>query len=360
MFPCISFYPLFLLSLLTALPRTYAHGFLKAYVSDSSPGWKPAQRGVDLQNSIFRGLSDNTGWIGSKFLSNPGIVCGCSNTPFGKVENPSGNVFSSASLSAGKTLPVNPGEKIKLIIGGNPGEGWPHKNGHVNTYLGFCGKSATACEHFDASQAEYFKIQSEPNAIQNKLKPAYQSDQDGNLWEIVIPPNVPQGSYILRYELIVIGESSKVEGEQDQYYPFCGQIYVQKKPNNPVSLDSVPTGHFPGDYVSKNLEHNVIPGPKLMSIFSEVKETSLKSESLKPQAVAESSSNESFDDPELLSLPSTAPECAQMCLGVKFEEMGSLAPSCKDRKKDCLCGTMNFVKAYHNCVKDHCGVSFSA
>nr|AGT80098.1 putative secreted protein [Hemileia vastatrix] len=288
-----TFHPLFtfILAFVIPLPTAYAHGFLKHHWVNASKGWEPSQRGVDLKHSAFRGISDNTGWIGSKFVTDAAIVCGAAHTPFGKVAHPSGVIFSAASQSAGHTIPIEPGGKIKLIISGADGSGTSLLISPVNTF-----------------------IQSLPGD--------------------------------LGFNRIVIGESVAQEGFQDQYYPFCGQIYVKEQPLHPISLDEVPKAHFPGSYAPKNLENDAIPGPPLFSAFSGNQEASGTLQH----------AGELYSKDDSRTHPYAAQQCAQHCLNKKIEEIGSLAPACKDSKKHCLCGTSSFVKAYHNCVKENCGV----
>lgn len=80
-------------------------------------------------------------------------------------------------------------------------DSFPHPDGHIQVYLGYCGPSNTACQSFDASTADYFKIQEVKNAVQDKLRPAMDYSLDGNVWEVPIPDTVPQGSYIFRFEM---------------------------------------------------------------------------------------------------------------------------------------------------------------
>ena len=42
-----------------------------------------------------------------------------------------------------------------------------------------------------------------------------------NSYNVKIPEGIPAGNYIMRFELIAFGQSSGVEGGQDQYYPYA-------------------------------------------------------------------------------------------------------------------------------------------
>jgi hypothetical protein len=95
------------------------HGFIKAWSADDGKTWTLGQK-QPLSTSSIRGFSQNTGWIGSKFLTKPAIVCGSGLTPSLKVVAPSGDLFSHADQSAGKTLAVASGAVVRLLINDEP------------------------------------------------------------------------------------------------------------------------------------------------------------------------------------------------------------------------------------------------
>ncbi|KAG0150882.1 hypothetical protein CROQUDRAFT_668232 [Cronartium quercuum f. sp. fusiforme G11] len=356
-----------------------AHVYIKSWKSTSENEFQLAQK-QPASETAYRDASTNIGWIGSDFLSGDrAIVCGASETPFAKVASPGGKYFADASEAVGKTLTVEAGGKITLVTAGDPGKGFPHPKGTIQAYLGYCGQSNTACQAFDATKASYFKIQEVKNAVQDKLLPAMNYDLGGNVWEVPIPGEVPQGSYIFRFEIIAFNQSDTAEGLQDQYYPSCGQLYV-KSSHGVDSLNSIETVKFPGAYKNGNIPQASAPGPAVMQLATRaetsqskeakkaVKSTSDKT--LKTKAVdtgaatdtdtesssespSNSTSSESENSDEICS-SKLIPSCAKMCLAVKHKEVGSLAPDCAVTDGKCLCSQKNFVQAYKNCAKDNC------
>ncbi|KAH9810599.1 family 61 glycoside hydrolase [Melampsora americana] len=201
-----------------------AHAYIKTWSADGGE-FENAQK-QPLGNTAFRGVSKNTGWIGSKFIETPAITCGAEDTPKGKIAAPTASFLSYKSLS------VKSGGEIDLVITGEPGKGFPHPNGHIQTYLGYCGAEANSCSNFDASKASYFKIQAELNAISEKL------------------------------QLITFGQSSDQEGKQDQYYVYCGQIHITGSRTPAHDLSGFDSVQFPGAYKSGNIAQDHLPGPK--------------------------------------------------------------------------------------------------
>jgi hypothetical protein len=81
---------------------------------------------------------------------------------------------------------------------------YPHENGHIQVYLGYCGASETACEKFDASTISYFKILSLKQGLASKKEFPYNKHKDGNEVRVPISNTLPMGSYIMRIELSVV------------------------------------------------------------------------------------------------------------------------------------------------------------
>jgi len=246
---------------------TAGHIFVKNWKTTSYSDWQPGQKEWKLENTAYRPASDSIGWVGSNFLTtNKAIVCGASHTPKGTVAPSGGKFFSDASESAGKTLKVRAGGKVILALQGDTGRGYPHHHGHILAYLGRCGDSPTACQSFDASTASYFKIQQKKDGVL-QLRRQYSSEASGDIWEVPIPREIPAGSYIFRFEIITWGESVASEGFQDQYYPSCGQLYVESDYTG--TLASVPSVRFPWGYHNGKLHMtSSLPGPPLSSKYA--------------------------------------------------------------------------------------------
>lgn len=321
------------------------HGYISKVSADGG-GWQKAQKSG--HSASFREVPNNTGWIGSKFLDSKAIVCGSSDTPFKTVAAPGGTFFSDAGQAGKQTLDVKAGGKITVVVSGNPGEGFPHPRGHVQTYLAWCGESHDACQNFDASQGNWFKILSEKDGIPNTLRKHMRGDLNGQTYDISIPGNIKSGSYILRYELIAFGQSSGVEGNQDQYYPFCGQIFVNGGASSQPNFKTV---KFPGAYGNGNIDPGSVPGPGVMELAS--------GGSAPPPpnpGNGTETGNDGGNSCGSTPAPGTsAPSCATMCFGVKITEHAHLAPNCGPNDVQCMCEAKNFKAAFENCSRDHCG-----
>ncbi|KAH9811759.1 glycosyl hydrolase family 61-domain-containing protein [Melampsora americana] len=323
------------------------HVFIKSWKSSSEDKFQPAQK-QSPSNTAYRGAADNSGWIGSQFLANSrAIVCGASSTPFGQIKPPGGKFFSDASEAVAKTLTVEAGGKVTLVTANDPGKGFPHPKGHIQAYLGYCGKSATACEDFDASSTTYFKIQESKNGVQDKLRPAMNYDLDGNVWEVPIPAEVPQGSYIFRFEIIAFDQSNAAEGHQDQYYPSCGQLYVKSSQQPSTTFQGV---KFPGTYANGNVQQDTLPGPSLMQKSND--DSSKVSAKVSVKSKVSDGDKSTDDSPKVeklnpepfttIGLPDSAPSCAKK------------STDCAAHEGRCLCSKKTFVEAYKTCARDHC------
>jgi len=72
----------------------------------------------------------------------------------------------------------------------------------------------TSITGFDASTGAWFKIIAEKDGIQNTLRKHLDGGLNGQTYDINIPKELSEGSYILRFELIAFGQSSGEEGGQ--------------------------------------------------------------------------------------------------------------------------------------------------
>ncbi|KAH7104509.1 glycosyl hydrolase family 61-domain-containing protein [Auriculariales sp. MPI-PUGE-AT-0066] len=328
-----------LLAVSLLVTQVSAHGFVSNVRVDGGDWQKAQKTGASF---AFREVSKNTGWIGSNFLQgNKGIICGASDTPFKTVAQPGGTFFSDASQGAQGTLDVNAGSVVTVAISGNPGDGFPHPKGHVQVWLARCGDSHDACKGFDASNGGWFKILGEKDGIQNTLRQHYNGGLDGHTYDIKLPTQIKGGSYIMRFELIAFGQSSQSEGGQDQYYPWCGQMFIKGGSSAP----NYKTVMFPF-YGNGNIDQGTLPGPTPLEL------TDGGAEDMPPSTGTEAG-------PDNGPSP-TAPECASMCFGVKVSEHSSLASSCGASDVACMCQKQNFHSAFNNCSKDHCGSDLDA
>lgn len=249
------------------------HVYVRVWKTDSYAGWRAGQKEWKLSNTAYRPASENIGWVGSNFLTtNKAIVCSASHTPKGTIAPSGGQFFSDAAYSAGKTLQVKAGGKVTMVLEAGKGRGYPHYHGHILAYLGKCGDSPTACQSFDASTASYFKIQEVKDGVQ-QLRKQYSRQLGGDIWVVDIPQWVPQASYIFRFEIVTWGESVTSEGYQDQYYPSCGQLYIQSNNRENLQLNSYL--RLPGGYPNGNMKTLAVPGPSVASPQYRKRNTSL-------------------------------------------------------------------------------------
>ncbi|KAG0148305.1 hypothetical protein CROQUDRAFT_714580 [Cronartium quercuum f. sp. fusiforme G11] len=332
-----------------------AHAYIKQWSADG--GQLEFAQKQSLSDTAFRGVSKNTGWIGSKFIDSEAITCGATDTPKGTIAPPGGPFFHTADQSAKKTLSVKAGGKIELVLAGESGKGFPHPNGHIQTYLGYCGPKSNACVDFDASKAKYFKIQAEINAISDKLRPNFDPNVDGNKWEIPIPDFIPPGSFIMRLELITFDQSSDTEGKQDQYYVYCGQIFVTTSQTSISALSQFDSVHFPEAYEAGNRDKHSLPGP---SVVSGTAGSKSQKKTCKSQKSSKSSSSDlggqDFGHGDSSAGHQKLTACGGTCLKAKTtaEELKHLAPTCSPDDLSCLCRSHKWVCAYVSCANDNC------
>ncbi|KAL8280770.1 hypothetical protein RQP46_006774 [Phenoliferia psychrophenolica] len=236
-----------------------AHGYIREWTVGGLTALAQKQ---PLNQTAFRSVSNNTGFVGSDYITTRSVTCGSSDTPFNSTLPPGGLIFSDSDQSASKTMGANGGDSIQLVIAGTPGVGWPHDNGHIQTYLGLCGAVVSDCQNFDASTPLWFKIQSELEGVKTTLVPAYNATLDGNPYNITLPSEIVTGSYMLRFELIVFDQTSNTEGFQTEIYPFCGQIFIR----GAASTNNFATIKFPEAYKDVFLSPSTVPGPGVLAL----------------------------------------------------------------------------------------------
>ncbi|CAH7682771.1 glycosyl hydrolase family 61-domain-containing protein [Phakopsora pachyrhizi] len=349
------------------------HGFI-SYCSADGGKFEKAQK-TPLSDTSFRGASSNTGWIGSKFIDSESFTCGSSDTPKGTVAPPGGTIFSRPEQSAKKTLKVKAGGKVDIIISGEKGKGFPHPKGHIETFLGNCGPTESDCQNFDASKAKYFKIQSEMDGISNSLRTKYNSELDGNPWGIPIPSNVQPGSYIIRVQMIAFGQSGEVEGNQDQYYVYCGQIFIDdgqkdstlKSTTQFIQQEPQDLLSFPGAYKTGNIDPKTLPDPINVAASSSADDVNsgvppkatdkdkLQIKSVQPPSISDDGYGGNDQGAETVSKSEPSKiACADKCYKATLPKIKDFAKSCTAEDFNCLCNSPRFIKAYENCCKDNC------
>lgn len=78
-----------------------AHGYIKEWTVNNVTALAQKQA---LPDTAFRSCPDNTGFVGSDYITNVAVTCSSSVTPFNITSPPSGLVFSDPSQAAGITM----------------------------------------------------------------------------------------------------------------------------------------------------------------------------------------------------------------------------------------------------------------
>ncbi|KFA70264.1 hypothetical protein S40285_09412 [Stachybotrys chlorohalonatus IBT 40285] len=138
---------------------------------------------------------------------------------------------------AGGTIDVRAGDKLVMI--------WDQWNsahsGPVFDYLARCPNDN--CQTFDGSGNVWVKISQ--LAFNPTASPQWASDflrERGARWDVVIPPTLAPGSYLLRHEILGLHVAGVRNGAQ--FYPSCTNIRVIQG-----GTTQLPTGvALPGAY----------------------------------------------------------------------------------------------------------------
>ncbi|KAJ3545580.1 hypothetical protein NM688_g5608 [Phlebia brevispora] len=149
-----------LLGLLTLVPSVAAHGYLSQVVIDGQ-----AYKGNVPNNYAF--------------------------------DSPIRLIDDSAAKGT-LVAAANPGSNVTFAWVSGEGTNWPHYMGPLMTYMAPC--TGTTCDQFDASQAQWFKID------QAGQKPGssdyFQHDfYEGQTYSLTLPQNIAPGDYLVRHEV---------------------------------------------------------------------------------------------------------------------------------------------------------------
>ncbi|KZT68495.1 lytic polysaccharide monooxygenase, partial [Daedalea quercina L-15889] len=208
-----------LVPLLAAL-RVSAHGYVSKIVIDgvAYAGNEPG---------------DDTGASPIRMISTIDPVKGANNSYL--------NCGQEAQVAA-YTAPAKPGSNVTFQWSGAPGGGdnWPHNTGPLMTYMTEC--TTTNCTAFDASSAEWFKID---QLGMNSSTTWYQGYlTQGDSYTITLPSSIKPGGYLIRHELISLQLAVSVGGAE--FYPMCAQVVISGSGDGTPSSDETCT--FPGGY----------------------------------------------------------------------------------------------------------------
>jgi cellulase len=125
------------------------------------------------------------------------------------------------------------------------------------------------CETVDKTTLEWFKID-HLGLINPAVTDGYWASDlmiaNNNSWEVIIPPSIAPGNYVIRHETIALHAAGTVGGAQN--YPFCLNLAVSSsgtaKPAG-VSAETFYHETDPGILIDiyATLSNYTIPGPPL-------------------------------------------------------------------------------------------------
>ncbi|KAG2034740.1 glycoside hydrolase family 61 protein [Suillus americanus] len=212
-------YRQFSLSFLALLPLVSAHGYLAQVVIDGNnyygnvPNAKPVP-------SIIRQINDVSPVMGA---SNPYLNCG--------------QDAQLASLVAN----ANPSSHLQFWWKGGDGGHWPHNTGPIMTYMARC--VDTTCDQYNSTNAKWFKIK-ETGLQPGDMVWYQQNIMDGGAVNVILPPILAPGQYLIRHEIIALHEAVAMGGAQ--FYPSCTQVNIQGDQWDVAPASDKVT--FPGGY----------------------------------------------------------------------------------------------------------------
>ncbi|EKM51119.1 glycoside hydrolase family 61 protein [Phanerochaete carnosa HHB-10118-sp] len=202
---------------LALAPYVAAHGSVHKIVIDGKEYDGPAVGKGPLSGSPIRAISEVDPVKGA---TNPSLSCG-----------------QNASL-ADTTASANPGSQLQLFWINGQGGPWPHNAGPIINYMASCG--GNDCSQFDASKAEWFKI--EQSGVQSDGTWEQAALMQGQPFSLTLPENLKPGGYLLRNEIISLQLAMSSGGYES--YPSCSQLLIGGNGNG-VPDETV---QFPGAY----------------------------------------------------------------------------------------------------------------
>ncbi|KAA1474275.1 hypothetical protein DENSPDRAFT_803824 [Dentipellis sp. KUC8613] len=227
------------LVLFLAIPSALGHGFIHHVLVNGQayPGWNPF---VDPYNSppparVIRKIPSD-GPVADVSASD--IAC-----------NTGGQSGTSQIANA------NAGSQVTFQW-----DYWPADHlGPVSTYMTSCNGD---CSSFDASNAQWFKINAE--GYDNGQFASAKLIANNDTWTSTIPAALADGQYLMRHEIVALHSTG-----DPQYYPSCTQVNVSG------GGSGIPSGQYlvsiPGLYngvqwpnIYNNFQGLTIPGPPVV------------------------------------------------------------------------------------------------
>ncbi|KAF7317571.1 hypothetical protein MKEN_00844100 [Mycena kentingensis (nom. inval.)] len=246
-----------LFSLLALLPNVLAHGGVLSYDIGSThyQGWTP------YNSPSLEPATIQRPWLTYDPIldaTDPNIACNDDGTG------------APQQLTA---APVPAGTAVKAYYN----QVWPHPYGPMLTYLAQC--PGSTCTGVQPRTLKWFKIDQSgliSGTIFNGTWGSGKMIAQNSTWTSVIPPTVPAGNYLIRFETIALHSLPA------QFYPECAQIQISAGPVPSVAPTAAQLVTFPGGYsnsdpgLTTNLYSNEaqttttypIPGPPLYGASS--------------------------------------------------------------------------------------------
>ncbi|KAI5886399.1 uncharacterized protein SCHCODRAFT_02517303 [Schizophyllum commune H4-8] len=157
-----------------------------------------------------------------KGASNPDTACGPGSKP------------------ASEYASAKPGSTVEVQWVGSDGGAWEDKTGPLISYIALCPN--LECRKLKATDAKWAKI--DEISIRDDKTWAQEDLAAGKPASLVLPEGLAAGAYLLRHEVIALGNAS-TEGGAD-FYASCSQIKVEHGGSDvPADSDLV---SFPGAY----------------------------------------------------------------------------------------------------------------
>ncbi|KZV75253.1 lytic polysaccharide monooxygenase [Peniophora sp. CONT] len=274
-----------LASLALLAPSVIAHGWLSTISIDGTTYTGPSPDDAPTKDTVIRQVSD----VGPvKGATNPDMVCGL-----------------SASL-ANKQATAMPGSKIDFMWISRGPQNWIHKVGPVMTYLAEC-TGTPDCSTFDASKAQWMKIDQLGLSDAASGTWWHQNFFDGKPLSVTLPSDLKAGNYLFRNEIIALHTATSEGGAE--FYPACAQLSVggtqTGTPNATVTIPGVysdtDAGILTPDIFNTPVQY-IFPGGAVSSMSAEADSADLadlKAETTLPAVafnVLSGSSNSSSSD----------------------------------------------------------------
>ncbi|KAF1809193.1 hypothetical protein P152DRAFT_476750 [Eremomyces bilateralis CBS 781.70] len=152
----------------------------------------------DLETSMQRSWADEP-------ITDP-------NSRYLPCNNPGGSQYESTIVEGG--------EEITAHFNAPP---WADKSGFITVWMTECG-GRTACATFRPTRAKWFKVAESGLLTGTVAKGGWAPGalaERNNSFISTIPAGMPDGGYLIRHEVVILGNSN---GAGPQFYPYCGQL----------------------------------------------------------------------------------------------------------------------------------------